>query len=162
MERGKLFYVSRFFVRLGIGRWTADVPPPAGPSVYVCTHSNMRGPLATMCWLPFPVRPWVFHVFMERDTCRAQFRDYTFSRRFGMSRPLSAFVAWAVSGYVSALMHSLRAVPVHRGTVKIGETFRETVAALQEGDEMLRAGKGQGWTGSTEDLFRQILEEGDE
>lgn len=38
----------------------------------------------------------------------------------------------------------------------------ETVAALQEGDEMLRAGKGQGWTGSTEDLFRQILEEGDE
>lgn len=137
MERGKLFYVSRFFVRLGIGRWAADVPSPAGPSVYVCTHSNMRGPLATMCWLPFPVRPWVFHVFMERDTCRAQFRDYTFSRRFGMSRPLSAFVAWAVSGYVSALMKSLRAVPVHRGTVKIGETFRETVAALQAGDSVL-------------------------
>lgn len=34
-----------------------------------------------------------------------------------------------------------------------------TVAALQEGDEMLRTGKGQGWTGSTEDLFRKILEE---
>lgn len=42
MERGKLFYVSRFFVRLGIGRWTADVPPPAGPTVYVCSHSNLR------------------------------------------------------------------------------------------------------------------------
>lgn len=137
MERGKLFYVSRPFVRLGIGRWTADVPSPAGPSIYVCTHSNMRGPLATMCWLPFPVRPWVFHVFMERDTCQAQFRDYTFSRRFGMSRSLSALAAWAVSGYVSALMHALRAIPVHRGTVKIGETFRETVAALQAGDSVL-------------------------
>ena len=36
-----------------------------------------------------------------------------------------------------------------------------TVAALQEGDEMLRTGEGQGWTGSTEELFRKILEEDD-
>lgn len=34
-----------------------------------------------------------------------------------------------------------------------------TIAALKEGDEMLRTGAGHGWTGSTEDLFRQILEE---
>ena len=38
----------------------------------------------------------------------------------------------------------------------------ETVAALLEGDEMLRTGSGQGWTGSTKDLFNQILEEDDE
>lgn len=37
----------------------------------------------------------------------------------------------------------------------------ETIAALKEGDEMLRTGSGQGWTGSTEELFRQILEEDD-
>lgn len=36
-----------------------------------------------------------------------------------------------------------------------------TVAALREGDEMLRTGSGQGWSGSTEELFRQILEEDD-
>ena len=35
----------------------------------------------------------------------------------------------------------------------------ETVAALLEGDEMLRTGSGQGWTGSTKELFQQILEE---
>ena len=38
----------------------------------------------------------------------------------------------------------------------------ETVVALLEGDEMLRTGSGQGWTGSTKDLFKQILEENDE
>ena len=38
----------------------------------------------------------------------------------------------------------------------------ETVAALLEGDEILRTGSGQGWTGSTKDLFNQILEEDDE
>ena len=37
-----------------------------------------------------------------------------------------------------------------------------TVAALLEGDEMLRTGSGQGWTGSTKDLFNQILGEDDE
>lgn len=37
-----------------------------------------------------------------------------------------------------------------------------TVSALLEGDEMLRTGSGEGWTGSTKDLFNQILEEDDE
>ena len=36
-----------------------------------------------------------------------------------------------------------------------------TVAALREGDEMLRTGSGLGWSGSTEELIRQILEEDD-
>ena len=45
MRRGKLFAFSRFFVRLKIGRWTAEVEPPAGPVVYVCSHGNMAGPL---------------------------------------------------------------------------------------------------------------------
>lgn len=103
MRRGKLFYFSRFFVRLKIGRWTAEVPPPEGPTVYVCHHGNMRGPVTSLCWLPFPVRPWVLHVFTDRETCRAQYRGYTFSKRFGMPQPLAAFLAWAVSGYVSAL-----------------------------------------------------------
>lgn len=137
MERGKLFAFSRFFVRRYIGRWTAGVPRPTEPSVFVCSHSNLLGPLATLCWLPFAVRPWVFHVFLERETCRAQFRDYTFSERFGLPKPAAASAAWAVSGYVSALMRSLGAVPVYRGTARLGATFRETIAALQAGDSVL-------------------------
>lgn len=137
MERGRLFYFSRFFVRLGIGRWTADVPEPEGPTIYVCSHKNMRGPLATLCWLPFPVRPWVLYLFLDRGTCREQYRSYTFSKRFGMPEPAAAFAAWAVSGYVSGLMRSLRAIPVYRGTVRVGNTFKETVSALQAGDSVL-------------------------
>ncbi|MDE7218664.1 MAG: hypothetical protein K2O45_03450 [Oscillospiraceae bacterium] len=137
MERGKLFICSRFFVRLGIGRWAAGIPRPAGPAVYVCSHNNLQGPLATLCWLPFPVRPWVFHMFLNREDCRRQYRDYTFSKRFGMPRPAAALAAWAASGYVSALMRSMGAIPVYRGTVRIGTTFKETVAALQKGDCIL-------------------------
>lgn len=42
------------------------------------------------------------------------------------------------------------------------EPNAETIAALLEGDEMLRTGSGESWTGSTEELFRRILEEEDE
>ncbi len=137
MERGKLFYFSRFFVRLAIGRWTADVPRPAGPTVYVCSHSDLAGPLTTLCWLPFACRTWVFHVFLDREMCRKQYRNYTFSRRFGMPGPLAEAAAWAASGFVSALMHSMGAIPVYRGTVRIAATFRETTAALQAGENIL-------------------------
>lgn len=137
MERGKLFYFSRFFVRLGLGRWSVDVAAPQGPTVYVCSHKNMRGPLATMSWLPFTVRPWVLHVFCGQESCRKQYGEYTFSQRFGLPAFLANFLAWAVSGFVSALMRSLGAIPVYRGTVRIGSTFKETIAALQAGDSVL-------------------------
>ena len=103
MKRGKLFAFSRFFVRLKIGRWTAEVTPPTGPTVYVCSHGNMAGPLATLCWLPFPVRPWVFHVFTDKKTCYKQFSGYTFSQRFGLPQPLANLLAGIVSGYVRHL-----------------------------------------------------------
>lgn len=137
MERGKLFYVSRFFVRLGLGHWAVDAAEPKGPTVYVCSHKNMRGPLATLAWLPFTVRPWVLHVFCSQETCQKQYGEYTFSKRFGLPVPIANFLAWLVSGFVSALMESLGAIPVYRGTVRIGSTFKETVAALQAGDNVL-------------------------
>lgn len=137
MKRGKLFAFSRFFVRLKIGRWTAEVTPPTGPTVYVCSHGNMAGPLATLCWLPFPVRPWVFHVFTDKKTCYEQFSGYTFSQRFGLPQPLANLLAGIVSGYVSTLMTSTGAIPVYRGSIHIGATFKETVASLQAGDSVL-------------------------
>ena len=137
MTRGKLFFASRPFIRLVVGRWSVQAPPPEGPTVFVCSHGDMAGPLATQCWLPFPTRPWVLHVFLSREECRRQYRDYTFSQRLGMPKPLAAALAWAVSGYVSSLLQSIRAIPVYRGMAKLKETFRETVAALQSGDSVL-------------------------
>lgn len=135
--RGKLFYASRFLVRLGIGRWSVDVAEPKGPTVYVCSHNDLLGPLAALCWLPFEARPWVLHVFLERETCRRQYADYTFSKRFGMPEPAAALAAWGASGYVSGLMRSMAAIPVYRGTARLGRTFRETVAALRSGESVL-------------------------
>ena len=130
MTRGKLFFASRPFIRLVVGRWSVQAPPPEGPTVFVCSHGDMAGPLATQCWLPFPTRPWVLHVFLSREECRRQYRDYTFTQRFGLPRPAAALLAWAVSGYASALVRSVGAIPVYRGSARLKETFRRTVEAL--------------------------------
>ena len=79
----------------------------------------------------------MLHVFLEEETCRKQYQEYTFSKRFGMPEPLAAAGAWGVSGYVSSLMRSMGAIPVYRGTVKLGHTFRETIAALRKGESVL-------------------------
>ena len=137
MTRGKLFFASRPFIRLVVGRWSVQAPPPEGPTVFVCSHGDMAGPLATQCWLPFPTRPWVLHVFLSREECRRQYRDYTFTQRFGLPRPAAVLLAWAVSGYASALVRSVGAIPVYRGSARLKETFRRTVEALQAGDPVI-------------------------
>lgn len=135
--RGKLFYFSRFFVRLLVGRWNVCVSERRKPAVYVCSHHNLLGPLAALCWLPVEARPWVLHVFLARETCERQYREYTYSKRFGMPKALAAAAARITSGYVSALMRSMSAIPVYRGSVRAGATFKETVAALQAGESVL-------------------------
>ena len=135
--RGKLFYFSRFFIRLLVGHWRADVSERKRAAVYVCSHHNLLGPLAAMCWLPVEVRPWTLHVFLEREACARHYREYTYSKRFGMPKFLAAAAAWMTSGYVSALMRSMSAIPVYRGSVRIGTTFKESVAALQAGESVL-------------------------
>lgn len=137
VTRGRLFRVSRFFVRPMLGRWTCDIPAPQGPTVYVAHHGNMRGPITTLCYLPFPVRPWVLHTLTRRDTCYVQYRDVTFLGRLGYPRPLAAALAWVTSRYVSAVTQSMGAIPVYRGTVKIGRTFQASVEALQAGEPIL-------------------------
>lgn len=54
-----------------------------------------------------------------------------------MPGPVAALAAWGASGYVSVLMKSMCAIPVYRGTPRVGSTFKETVAALQAGDSVL-------------------------
>lgn len=137
MGSGKLFALSRRVVRPWLGRWTCAVAPPVRPTVYVAHHGNMRGPITALCYLPFPVRPWVLHTLTRRDTCYRQYRDFTFTHRLGLPRPLAAALAWLTSGYVSAVTQSMGAIPVYRGSVKIGRTFQASVEALQAGEPIL-------------------------
>lgn len=133
-----LFAVSRFFVRLFVPRHrvgrTNEAPRPA---VYIVHHQNLRGPLVTMAWFDVPVRLWTLSVFCDRAKCFRWYRDYTFSVRFGLPKPLAAILAYPVSFYIAALMRSMETIPVHRGTREVVTTIRESVRTLAGGRSLL-------------------------
>ena len=136
-KRGALFYACRGVLRLKNLGWRTEVEQFPEPCVYICSHSNMAGPLTTLAQLPFPVRPWVLHLFFDREDCRRQFADYTFSQRFGMPKWLAGVLARLTAGFVSALVHSAAAIPVYRGSVHLAATFEETLEALDAGDSVI-------------------------
>ncbi len=137
MKQGAMFRIGRFGSRIIHPGWKVDVQPPAEPSVYICSHHNMHGPVTALTWLPFPVRPWVLSVFFDYQSCKKQYSEYTFSKRYGMPQWLATFLASAVSGVVAGVVHSACAVPVWRGSSKIHSTFRESGDALCAGDSLL-------------------------
>lgn len=115
--------------------------PPASdftePAVYVCRHSDNMGPILTMANLPIAVRPWAYYVWCDEQECRRQCVDYTFTVRYGWSRRKAEFAARLISKPFSGLIRSAGAIPVYRNSLRIRETFRESVDALKRGESIL-------------------------
>ena len=51
-KRGVLFYACRGVLRLKNLGWRTEVEQFPEPCVYICSHSNMAGPLTTLAQLP--------------------------------------------------------------------------------------------------------------
>ncbi|MEA4823124.1 MAG: hypothetical protein VB111_03310 [Clostridiaceae bacterium] len=127
----------RFYSRIVHPGWRSEVPTPTEPCVYICSHHNLNGPVMTLTFLGFPVHAWALHVFLDRKSCRKQYAEYTFSKRFGMPKPVADTLAWAASGVVSGLIRSMGSIAVWRGSSKIHTTFRESMDALKKGESIL-------------------------
>lgn len=135
---GPLFRFARWCVRLGLGKHTIhQTENMREPAIYVARHQNMHGPVHCMAFMPVPVRLWTLHIFKDRKACQAQYRDFTFSVRFGWPKWLAAAVAWLVSLPVSACMESAGAIPVHRGQREVIKTFELSVDALVRGESLI-------------------------
>lgn len=133
-----LFYFCRFFMRCFTHSYgICHSIDKAAPAVYIVHHQNMRGPIISMVWFNTPLKPWVLSVFCSQITCFKQFYNYTFTKRFGLPKIFSAIITFPLSFFVSAVMHSMRAIPVFRGSKNIVKTFRESIAALTHGESLL-------------------------
>lgn len=121
------------------GRWRlAGAPPLPGPCVYVVHHQNLAGPLAALALLPGEPRPWVLQVFCGRRACFAQYYHYTFTRRFGLPRPLALPAAGLCALLVPGLVNGAGAIPVWRGARGgLRSTWRRSCAALAAGQSLI-------------------------
>ena len=130
--------VGRRLMRLFLRGWhTEGLKEENEPTVFLVHHQNMFGPLHALPMLPDKARLWTMAAFFHMRTCWRHFYSFTFRRRFRLPRSLSAIAAGAVALVLPAALHVLRAVPVHRGSRRIGETLCESSRALARGDSLL-------------------------
>ena len=114
-----------------------EVPP--GPCVYLVRHRNADGVMDAFTSLPVVMRPLVLSVFDSYQEAKRHLRDYTFSVKMGKGRAFCAVASPIAAFVLSVLAHSARSIPVYRGehAVKAVRTIRESVHALEDGDNLL-------------------------
>ena len=140
MGRGTLLYFR-------IVRWCAAMIQPAKyiesmdsvpqPCVFLCRHKNMQGPIYSMSHLWPQCRPWILYPFCDRKEFARQMYGYTLTTRLGwpkwIARPAAPFFAF----FVVPLITAMRSIPVYRHDGRIRETFRQSLQALEAGDNLM-------------------------
>lgn len=106
------------------------------PAVYVAHHQDMQGPYLSMLWSEKPMHAWALHMFLDWKSCYRHYSSYTFPERFGWPRFLAVPVAFVISVFVAALLKSGQAISVYRGSIRIKETFVDSMNALYAGESL--------------------------
>jgi len=137
--QGKFFFLIKTILRM-IKKYRYAVPDRSEfvePAVYVCRHKDNDGPIISMVNLPLPLHPWAYHVWCNEAECYKQCMDYTFTVRYGWSEKKARFVAKLISKPFTLLIRSAGSIPVYRNSMKVRETFRDSVDAMKRGESLL-------------------------
>ena len=135
---GSLASFIRFFAKLFTPKYKSRVVPPEEPTVYVCRHLNMRGPITTLVRLDFHVHPMILACFFDKAECYKQYSEFTFTEREGKKKKKRNFKAYAASRFVPRIMKSLGGIPVHRGTdADSMQTMRDSLSYLEKGESVI-------------------------
>ena len=135
---GSLVRFMRALAKVFTLKYKSTVVPPEEPTVYVCRHLNMRGPITTIVRLDFHVHPMILSCFFDKDECYKQYAEFTFTERQGKRRKKRNFKAYVASRFVPQIMKSLQGIPVHRGTdTNSMQTMRDSLSYLEKGESVI-------------------------
>lgn len=134
---GTFFLFCRSLARFFVPRYTVEVPEIDQPSVFIAHHQNLFGPFITMLWFSSKVHTWMLHSFLDPKECYDHYVNYTFTKRFGLPRPIAKMIAYPFSFGVAKLMKSGRGLPVYRGSKKIRKTFQLSIESLRRGENII-------------------------
>lgn len=131
-----MFFMRPFYYHRIIGKEL--VPMDEAVNVFVCNHGEVYGPIVTNLYIPFSFRPWVISDMMDNEAIArrtaegafTRFRIIPENRRFVLAKRVAPIISWA--------MRSVDAIPVYfNEPVKLRQTFRESVTAMEAGDNIL-------------------------
>ena len=109
------------------------------PCVFVCNHGEIYGPVVTNLYVPYSFRPWVTYEMLDRKVVADRTMNGTFQHVKGKRRRVLNFLMETIAAPVLVwIMKSVDAIPVyHDQPRKLMQTFRETIAAMEAGDNIL-------------------------
>ena len=109
------------------------------PCVFVCNHGEIYGPVVSTLYVPFSFRPWVAYEMTDKEAIVERTMNGTFQSSHGIKRKfLRWFMRHVGAPFLSWVMKSVDCIPVyHDNPRKLMQTFRETTAAMQAGDNIL-------------------------
>lgn len=118
------------------------------PCVFVCNHGEIYGPVVTNLYVPYSFRPWVTYEMMDRKAVSAHTMAGTFGKARGWQRHALNFLMERIGAPLLVwIMKSVDAIPVyHDNPRRLMTTFRETIAAMEAGDNILLFPENAGTT----------------
>lgn len=135
---GSLVRFIRALAKVFTPKYKSTVIPPEEPTVYVCRHLNMRGPITTLVRLDFHVHPMILSCFFDKEECYRQYSEFTFTERQGKRRKKHNFKAYVASRFVPRIIKSLGGIPVHRGAdANSMQTMRDSLFYLEKGESVI-------------------------
>ncbi len=108
------------------------------PSVFVCNHGFIYGPISAVIYLPTYFRPWIHNVMLDRQTAyREMSKSLAFLKKF-MGKRLGGWFIRQLTRATCWALNSCNPIPVVRGASRdVMSTFNESLKALEDGDNIL-------------------------
>ena len=109
------------------------------PCVFVCNHGEVYGPIVATLYIPFSFRTWVTYEITDVNIIADRCMNGTFQDVKGICRKILNWIMVKIGApFIAWIMKSLDSIPVyHDNPRKLMQTFRETVTAMQTGDNIL-------------------------
>ncbi len=109
-----------------------------GTMVLVCNHGELYGPVVANLYIPVTFRPWTIAEMMNRDAIIEHMYQGTMMRQKWLPESWKRPILRLITPLLLWVFDSLEAIPVYRNDPrKLIGTFRETIDAMQAGDNIL-------------------------
>lgn len=109
---------------------------PDEPCIIVGNHSHMDGPIVCELYFPDNSYTWCASEMMTvREVPAYAFQDF-WSNKPKLTRPFYKLLSYIIAPLSAILFTYARTIGVYRGT-KIMSTFKETVAKLKDGNNIV-------------------------
>lgn len=127
--------VRPFFRHKVIGKENID--STSFPSIFVCNHGEVYGPIAAVMYLPVYFRPWIDDRMLDKELIEKHMVGGSLGR-LPVSKKWQNRIAHLISAPVRWALTSFDPIPVKRSDLsQIMQTMNQTVQAMMEGDNVL-------------------------